>query len=100
MIDGIDIRDYTIAGLRQHIGFVLQDTALFRGTVAENIAYGKPDATRDQIIHAAELANAQEFIEQMPEGFDTMVGDRGLRCPAASGSGSASRAPSSATRRS
>ncbi len=77
-IDGTDIRDYTIAGLRQHIGFVLQDTVLFRGTVAENIAYGKPDATRDEIIRAAELANAREFIEQMPEGFDTMVGDRGM----------------------
>ena len=77
-IDGTDIRDYTIAGLRQHIGFVLQDTVLFRGTVAENIAYGKPNATRDEIIRAAELANAREFIEQMPEGFDTMVGDRGM----------------------
>ena len=77
-IDGTDIRDYTLAGLRQHIGFVLQDTVLFRGTVAENIAYGKPDATRDEIMHAAELANAREFIEQMPQGFDTMVGDRGL----------------------
>jgi ABC-type multidrug transport system fused ATPase/permease subunit len=77
-IDGTDIRDYTIAGLRQHIGFVLQDTILFRGTIAENIAYGKPDATRDDVVRAAELANAREFIEQMPKGFDTMVGDRGL----------------------
>jgi ABC-type multidrug transport system fused ATPase/permease subunit len=77
-IDGTDIRDYTIAGLRQHIGFVLQDTVLFHGTIAENIAYGKPDATPDEIIRAAELANAREFIEQMPQGFDTMVGDRGL----------------------
>ena len=77
-IDGTDIRDYKIAGLRQHIGFVLQDTVLFRGTVAENIAYGKPDATLDEIVRAAELANAREFIEQMPQGFDTMVGDRGL----------------------
>jgi len=77
-IDGNDIRDYTIAGLRQHIGFVLQDTILFRGTVADNIAYGKPDATREEVIKAAELANAREFIEHMPQGFDTMVGDRGL----------------------
>jgi subfamily B ATP-binding cassette protein MsbA len=77
-IDGTDIRDYTIAGLRRHIGFVLQDTVLFSGTVAENIAYGKPDATPDEIVRAAELANAREFIEQMPQGFDTMVGDRGL----------------------
>jgi subfamily B ATP-binding cassette protein MsbA len=77
-IDGTDIRDFTIAGLRRHIGFVLQDTMLFRGTVADNIAYGKPDATREEILQAAELANAREFIEHMPQGFDTMVGDRGL----------------------
>ncbi len=77
-IDGNDIRDYTIAGLRQHIGFVLQDTILFHGTVADNIAYGKPDATREEVQRAAELANAREFIEHMPQGFDTMVGDRGL----------------------
>jgi subfamily B ATP-binding cassette protein MsbA len=77
-IDGTDIRDFTIAGLRRHIGFVLQDTMLFRGTVADNIAYGKPDATREEIVKAAELANAREFIEHMPQGFDTMVGDRGL----------------------
>ncbi len=77
-IDGTDIRDYTITGLRQYIGFVLQDTVLFHGTIAENIAYGKPDATPDEIVHAAELANAREFIEEMPLGFDTMVGDQGL----------------------
>jgi ABC-type multidrug transport system fused ATPase/permease subunit len=77
-IDGTDIRNYTLAGLRQHIGFVLQDTVLFRGTIAENIAYGRPGSTRDEIVHAAVLANADEFIEKMPQGFDTPVGDRGL----------------------
>jgi subfamily B ATP-binding cassette protein MsbA len=78
MIDGTDIRNFTLAGLRQHIGFVLQDTVLFRGTIAENIAYGHPGATRDEIVRAAVLANADEFIDKMPQGYDTPVGDRGL----------------------
>ena len=78
MIDTVDIREYTLQGLRKHIGFVLQDTILFRGTVAENITYGRPDATREEIIDAAKLANAHEFIERMPQGYDTMVGERGL----------------------
>jgi subfamily B ATP-binding cassette protein MsbA len=77
-IDGVDIRKFTLAGLRQHIGFVLQDTVLFRGTIAENIAYGRPGSTRDEIVQAAVRANADEFIQNMPQGFDTMVGDRGL----------------------
>lgn len=77
-IDGVDIRDYQLQGLRQNFGFVLQDTVLFRGTVAENIAYGRPDATDREIVAAAELANAHEFIQQMPEGYRTLVGDRGL----------------------
>jgi subfamily B ATP-binding cassette protein MsbA len=76
-IDGVDIRDYTIDGLRKHIAFVLQDTTLFRGTVRENIAYGRPDATEAEIIEAARLANADEFIARMPHGYDTMVGERG-----------------------
>ncbi len=77
LIDGKDIRDYTVQGLRKHIGFVLQDTALFRGTVADNIAYGHSGATHEQIVKAAKLANADEFIDRMPNGYDTMVGDRG-----------------------
>jgi ABC-type multidrug transport system fused ATPase/permease subunit len=77
-IDGTDIRNFTLAGLRKHIGFVLQDTVLFRGTIAENIAYGQPGASRDDIVHAAVLANADEFIDKMPQGYDTPVGDRGL----------------------
>jgi len=76
-IDGIDLRDYTIQGLRNQIGFVLQDTVLFRGTVRDNIAYGRPDATQEQIIEAAKLANADEFIARMPHGYDSMVGERG-----------------------
>jgi subfamily B ATP-binding cassette protein MsbA len=78
MIDGVDIREYTLQGLRKHIGFVLQDTVLFRGTVGENIAYGRPGATHDEVVAAAKLANAHEFIDRMPHGYDTLVGDRGL----------------------
>jgi len=76
-IDGVDLRDYTLQGLRNQIGFVLQDTVLFRGTVRDNIVYGRPDATQDQIIAAAKLANADEFIARMPHGYDTIVGERG-----------------------
>ena len=77
-IDGLDIREYTLQSLREQISFVLQDTVLFRAPIWQNIAYGKPDARRMEIIHAAELANAHEFIEKMPEGYDTMVGERGV----------------------
>jgi subfamily B ATP-binding cassette protein MsbA len=78
LIDGIDIRDYTLQGIRRQIGFVLQDTVLFRGTVRENLAYGRPDATEAEIIAAAQLANADEFIVRMPHGYDTPVGERGI----------------------
>jgi subfamily B ATP-binding cassette protein MsbA len=77
-IDGRDIRGYTQKSLREQISFVLQDTLLFRASVWENIAYGKPGASRAEIMKAAELANAHEFIEKMPEGYDTMVGERGV----------------------
>jgi subfamily B ATP-binding cassette protein MsbA len=76
-IDGKDIRDLKLAGLRDQIGYVLQDTVLFRGTVAENIAFGRPGATSEEIISAAKLANADEFITRMPNGYDTMIGERG-----------------------
>jgi len=76
-VDGVDLRDYKIHGLRNQIAYVLQETVLFRGTVAENIAYGRGSATRDEIVKAAKLANADEFIAKMPQGYDTMVGDRG-----------------------
>ena len=78
MIDGVDIRDYQLQGLRHQFGFVLQDTVLFRGTVRENIAYGRPNATAEEIVEAAQLANAHEFIERMPYGYQTMVGERGM----------------------
>ena len=76
-IDGNDLRDLSLRGLRSQIAYVLQETVLFRGSVADNIAYGKGTATRDEIIAAARLANADGFISQMPQGYDTMVGDRG-----------------------
>lgn len=77
-IDGSDIRRYTLKSLREQMSFVLQDTVLFHVPIWQNIAYGKPDARRAEIMRAAELANAHEFIEKMPEGYDTMVGERGV----------------------
>ena len=77
-IDGIDVRDYTLHGLRSQIGVVLQNTVLFRGTVRDNIAFGRSGATEDEIVRAAELANAHEFISRMPYGYDSLVGERGL----------------------
>jgi ATP-binding cassette, subfamily B, bacterial len=76
-IDGTDIRGYKLKSVREQISFVLQETLLFHATVWDNIAYGKPDASRDQITRAAKEANAHEFIEKLPEGYNTMVGERG-----------------------
>jgi len=76
-IDGVDIRRYTLDSLHRQVSFVLQDTVLFRGSVAHNIAYGKPNATRDEIVLAAKLANADEFIMRMPSGYESMIGERG-----------------------
>ncbi|HUO39691.1 MAG TPA: ATP-binding cassette domain-containing protein [Mycobacterium sp.] len=76
-IDGVDIRDYKLDGLRSQIGFVLQDTVLLRGTFRDNIAFRRPDAT-DDIVQAAKLANAHEFIARMPDGYESLIGDRGL----------------------
>jgi ABC-type multidrug transport system fused ATPase/permease subunit len=76
-IDGVDIRDYKIQGLRNHIGYVLQETVLFEGTVRDNIAYGRAGATEAEIMNAAKLADVDEFVQRMPHGYDTMVGERG-----------------------
>ncbi len=76
-IDGIDIRALPVAEYRRHIGLVLQEPFLFFGTIADNIAYGKPDATRAEIIAAARAAHAHEFILRLPHGYDSMVGERG-----------------------
>jgi subfamily B ATP-binding cassette protein MsbA len=77
-IDGVDVRQYKHRSIRQQMSFVLQETLLFRAPISQNIAYGKPEATRDEIIRAAELANADEFIRKLPHGYDTMVGERGV----------------------
>jgi len=77
-VDGSDIRGYKLRSLREQMSFVLQDTVLFRVPIWQNIAYGKPEAQRAEIMRAAELANAHEFIEKMPDGYDTMVGERGV----------------------
>ena len=78
IIVGVDIRRYKLKSLREQISFVLQETLLFHTSVWENIAYGKPDASPDQIIRAAKQANAHEFIVQLSEGYGTMVGERGV----------------------
>jgi ABC-type multidrug transport system fused ATPase/permease subunit len=76
-IDGNDIKEFTLDGLRSQIGFVLQETVLFYGSIRENIAYGRPEATEEEIIEAAKLANAHEFISKMATGYNTMVGEHG-----------------------
>jgi subfamily B ATP-binding cassette protein MsbA len=77
-IDGQDVRSYKLKSLRRQMSFVLQETLLFRAPVWQNIAYGKPEATRDEILLAARLANADEFISKMPQQYDTMVGEKGV----------------------
>ncbi|MEP7288306.1 MAG: ABC transporter ATP-binding protein [Chloroflexota bacterium] len=77
-IDGYDVRDVELRSLRSQIGIVLQETLLFTATVRENIAYGRPDATEDEIIAAATAADAQRFISEMPDGYDTLIGERGV----------------------
>ena len=77
LVDGVDVRRVKLADLRRHIGVVLQDPMLFSGTIRDNIAYGKPDATMEEIVEAAKAANAHEFIERLPRGYDTVVGERG-----------------------
>ena len=76
-LDGTDIRSLAVADYRRNIGLVLQEPFLFFGTVADNIAYGKPDASRQQIIDAARAAHAHEFILRLPQGYDSLVGERG-----------------------
>jgi len=78
LIDGADVRDLKLDALRSNVGFVLQDTVLFVGSIHDNIAYGRPEATQDEIIAAAKMANAHDFISQMPKGYDSLVGERGL----------------------
>ena len=78
-IDGKDIRDVTMKSLRQNIGIVQQDVYLFAGTVYDNILYGKPGATREEVIEAAKQANAHDFIMELPNGYETDIGQRGIK---------------------
>lgn len=78
-IDGTDIRDIRLKSLRSHIGIVQQEVYLFVGTIYDNIRYGKPDATREEVIEAAKSANAHEFIMSMPDGYETDIGQRGIK---------------------
>ena len=76
-VDGVDIRSFSVHEYRRHIGIVLQEPFLFYGTIAENIAYGRPEASRGEIIAAARAARAHEFILRLPDGYDSLVGERG-----------------------
>jgi len=78
LIDGIDVRDVNLNSLRRQIGIVMQETTLFSGTIRENIAFGKAEATTDDIDWAAHMARAEEFIRRLPEGYQTRVGERGV----------------------
>jgi len=78
-LDGRDIREITLKSLREQISIVLQDVFLFHGTVRDNILFGRPDASDEEIIRAAKVANAHEFIEQLPNGYDTLIGERGVK---------------------
>jgi len=77
-IDGIDVRDMDKAALRRHVGFALQESVLFSGTIRDNIRYGRPDATEEEIVAAAQAAQAHDFICEFPEGYDTVLGQRGV----------------------
>jgi ATP-binding cassette subfamily B protein len=79
LLDGVDLRDYRLAELRNQFGIVLQEPVLFSTSIAENIAYARPDARSRHVIAAAEAANAHEFIRELPDGYDTVVGERGMR---------------------
>jgi ABC-type multidrug transport system fused ATPase/permease subunit len=77
LVDGRDVRRYTLDSLRRQVSFVLQEAVLFHASVAQNIAYGRPGATREDIVRASRLAHADEFIARMPQGYDTVIGERG-----------------------
>ena len=78
-MDGIDLRNYRVSDLRSQLAIVLQEPMLFSTTIGENIAYAKPAATRDEVVAAAKAANAHDFISALPAGYETLVGERGMR---------------------
>ncbi|MBO4885582.1 MAG: ATP-binding cassette domain-containing protein, partial [Clostridia bacterium] len=77
-VDGIDVRDQQLKPLRSHLGYVMQETFLFSDTLTDNIRFGRPDAGQDRVERAAQVAQAREFIEHMPQGYETVVGERGM----------------------
>jgi len=79
LLNGIDLRDYKLADLRNQFAIVLQEPVLFSTSVAENIAYARPDASEEEIVEAAKAANAHDFVKALPDGYDTLVGERGMR---------------------
>jgi ATP-binding cassette subfamily B protein len=79
LLDGVDLREYAVESYRQLLGIVEQDVFLFDGTIAENIAFGRPSATDDEIVEAARAANAEEFILRLPKGYDSLIGERGVK---------------------
>src|SRR5262249_14457851 len=79
LLDGVDLREYRVRDLRGQFAIVLQEPVLFSTSIAENIAYARPEASRDEIVAAARAANAHDFIERLPEGYETQVGERGMR---------------------
>ncbi len=78
LVDGVDVRDWKLETLRENIGIIMQEVFLFSATIEENIMYGNPDATKEEIIRAAKIADAHDFIMEMPQGYDTIVGERGM----------------------
>ena len=78
-LDGVDLRDYRLADLRRQFSIVLQDPVLFSSSIRENIAYGRPNASDEEIVKAAVAANADDFIEELTDGYETQVGERGMR---------------------
>ena len=77
-VDGIDVRDQRLKPLRSHLGYVMQETFLFSDTLTDNIRFGRPDASQDRVVRAAQVAQAREFIDHMPQGYETVVGERGM----------------------
>ncbi len=77
-IDGVDVRDFKLSSLRRQIGLVMQDVFIFTGSIHDNIAFGKPEASRDEVISMAKLARIHDFVETLPDGYDTIVGERGI----------------------
>jgi ATP-binding cassette subfamily B protein len=77
-IDGADVRDVTLRSLRREIGVIPQDPFLFSATVRENLAFGRPEASDEELVHAARIAQAHEFIERLPDSYDTVIGERGI----------------------